>query len=229
LSCIVIIALKGIIWQIGQFFEFKKQSAIDAGVWLITFLTVVIFNIKIGLLVGFTASTIVLFVRSLWTHVSVSGLVPNTDLYLDIYHYERAVEIPGLKIFRFCGSINFATKASFVHKLKETLNINITKELKNLQDNKQEQKSEIDFQNLIIDFSSLTYLDATGLNSMLVPLINDLNKLNVKVLLAGCHNHIVLVLKKHQFPQEILYPTVHDAVRFLKLSSSQNFNIVLND
>jgi MFS superfamily sulfate permease-like transporter len=87
--------------QIGQFFKFKKQSAIDGGVWLITFLTVLIFNIKNGLLVGFTASTIVLFVRSLWSHVALLGIVPNTDLYLNMNYYGRAVEIPRLKIFRF--------------------------------------------------------------------------------------------------------------------------------
>ncbi len=120
----------------------------------------------------------------------------------------------------FSGNLNFATKASFIHKLSETLNVNITKELKYLA-RQQENKSKIDFQNLIIDFSSLTYIDATALNSMLVPLINDLNKLNVKVLLAGCHDHIVETFRKYQFPQEILYPTVHDAVRHLHIDLSQ--------
>ncbi len=100
-SIIVVIASNGIILQTRNFFEFQRQRFIDKGIWILTFLTVVVVNIDIGLLAGFTASTIVLFVRSLWTHVSLSGIVPNTDLYLDINHYDSAVEIPGLKIFRF--------------------------------------------------------------------------------------------------------------------------------
>jgi MFS superfamily sulfate permease-like transporter len=97
----VVVALKGMLWQIGHFFEFKKQSIIDGSVWLTTFLAVVIINIDVGLLVGFAVSTIFIFVRNMRPYVTLLGLVPNTDLYLDINHYGKAVEIPGLKIFRY--------------------------------------------------------------------------------------------------------------------------------
>lgn len=66
-----------------------------------TFLTVVIVNIDIGLLVGIVLAVIAIFVKSMRPYVTLLGVVPNTDLYLDINHYDKAVEVPGLKIFRY--------------------------------------------------------------------------------------------------------------------------------
>lgn len=46
---------------------------------------------------------------------------------------------------------------------------------------KQENKSKINFKYLVIDFTSLTYIDASSVNSMLSPLIKDFSKLKIEV------------------------------------------------
>jgi solute carrier family 26 protein len=101
LASVVVVALKGMLWQVAQFFKFKKQSVSDGCIWLATFLAVVIINIDIGLLVGVCLSIVCIFVKSMRPYVTLLGVVPNTDLYLDINHYDKAVEVPGLKIFRY--------------------------------------------------------------------------------------------------------------------------------
>lgn len=59
--------------QVLQVKQFWKMSHLDAIVWLVTFLTVVIFSIDIGLLVGIMLSLACIFIR---------GMKPYTCNYL---------------------------------------------------------------------------------------------------------------------------------------------------
>lgn len=63
LSCIIIVALKGILVQIKDFYLNWRLSKLDALVWLTTFLSVFIFGITYGLVVGIIASLFMIFFR----------------------------------------------------------------------------------------------------------------------------------------------------------------------
>lgn len=78
--------------QVKQFVEFWKVSRLDAAVWLVTFLSVVIFAIDIGLLVGIVLSLACIFIRGMKPYTCLLGHIPKTDLYLDIKRY-RAVSV----------------------------------------------------------------------------------------------------------------------------------------
>lgn len=64
LSCIIIVALKGILIQVRDLYENWLSSKLNAFVWVITFGSVFALGITYGLVVGITASTFILLFRS---------------------------------------------------------------------------------------------------------------------------------------------------------------------
>jgi solute carrier family 26, other len=112
-------------------------------------------------------------------------------MYLDASRYKKAMEIPNLKIFHYCGSLNFASRNSFKNELLQLLDLNLIKEIKRL--NKMmassdyaEQKKYIGpaIKCLIIDFSALSYIDPSGVTSLKL-LIKDFNTLGISVFVGG--------------------------------------------
>lgn len=96
LASVVVVALKGMLMQTKEFFTFWKLSRLDAGVWMVTFLTVVIFSIDIGLLVGIILSLACIFIRGMKPYTCLLGHIPKTDLYLDINRYKAVSKSRGL-------------------------------------------------------------------------------------------------------------------------------------
>lgn len=204
--------------QVTEFPRFKKKSQMDGFVWLATFLTVVIVSIDIGLLVGIIFSIMSILCNSLQAHICILGNIPNTDLFLDIARFEKAIEIPFVKIFHYSGSINFATKASFRNRLCSLLGINLLKELKHAgirstNSNGKTFITNINFKHLVLDFSALSFIDPSSVN-MLTTLIKDFNKLSVNVSIVGCSTNIYEILLRNEFDFiTILYPTIPDAIQ----------------
>lgn len=88
LASIIVVALKGMLMQVKDFFKFWKISRLDAVVWMATFLAVVIVSIDVGLVVGIAFSLASIFIRGMKPYICLLGHVPNTDLYLDIKRYK---------------------------------------------------------------------------------------------------------------------------------------------
>lgn len=203
--------------QVTEFPRFKQKSKMDGFVWMVTFLAVVVVAIDIGLLVGIVLSILCIFINSLKAHICLLGNIPDTDIYLDVERFEKAVEIPRKKIFHYSGGINFATKASFRNRLCNKLGINLLKELKHVDGQYTKEKSkkftsDLNFEHLIVDFSALSFIDPSSVN-MLECLIKDFIKLNVKFSIAGCSTKIYEVLTESGFSfMNLLYPTIQDAI-----------------
>lgn len=205
--------------KVFDFSRFKKRSKIDAAIWAITFLTVVIVAIDIGLLVGIVLSVLSILYTSLKPHIFILGHVPNTDFYLNAEKFEKSIEIPHIKMFHYGGSLNFATKTMFKNRLCKKLGINLVQELKkakNIQNGNGKQKQIIsnwNFHYLIIDFSALTYIDTSSISALTV-IIKNFADLNIKIAIAGCSSKIYDALIKNEFSfMDLLYPTIHDAVQ----------------
>lgn len=209
--------------QLGDFERFRKKSGIDAFVWMVTFLSVVIFSIDIGLLIGLLMSILCIFCSGIKAHFSILGHLLHSDLYLDIESFQRAIEIPFVKIVRYSGSINYATKACFKNKLCDKLCINLIRELRYREDHLEDNLnisskncsnflSNLNFKHLVIDFNALTIIDASSI-AMLEELIKDFNKLNVKVSLICFSTRIIEIFMRNEFTMmKNIYPTIHDAI-----------------
>ncbi|XP_044259438.1 pendrin-like isoform X2 [Tribolium madens] len=235
LASVIVVALKGMVWQIKQLFRFWKMSKMDALVWLATFLTVVFVSIEIGLLTGVVMSLATIFVLSLKPYTCLLGSVPSTDLYININRYKRAVEIPGIKIFQYCGGINFATRNIFRSELLRLVEINPQKELeyrkkmtkygdeidvkefesRNEKIAKLQRKINRELKCLILDFSSLSHLDPSGA-SMLQVVTESFQKIDIPVYIAACPEPIYEMIHKcgliNHKSSIRTFPTVHDAV-----------------
>ncbi|XP_068210829.1 prestin-like isoform X2 [Palaemon carinicauda] len=117
LSSIIVVALKGMFLQFNELKNIWKESRIDASIWIVSFLGVVIIDIDFGLMLGVIMSLLVLLFRSQKPNIARLGRVPNTDLYLDIHKYSVAVEVPSIFIFQFTGPLHFANSEYFRQSL----------------------------------------------------------------------------------------------------------------
>ncbi|CAH2093415.1 unnamed protein product [Euphydryas editha] len=226
LASIIAVSLKGMFMQVKELAKFWKLSKLDAVVWLVTFLTTVLINIDIGLGAGLLASVATLFCRSQKPYTCLLGRVLDTDLYLDIKRYRAAEEIPGIKIFHYCGGLNFASKNLF----RATLFRKIGYLNQQDDDDSHLTKSESfewdsnirnKVQCVIIDATALSYVDAPGIKS-LVAAQSELVANDVTVLLAGANGPVLEMIERYNsLESEQLqldtFPTVHDAVVFYKM------------
>ncbi|XP_065082354.1 prestin-like [Ochlerotatus camptorhynchus] len=232
LAGIIVVSLKGLLMQLAHFRQFWRLSTVDAIVWMGTFLTVVLVAIDIGLLVGMVLSICSIIFRGMKPYTCLMENVPNTDLYLDVNHYKGTIDISEVKIFRFCGSMNFVTKAGFRASLCEALKLNLTKEIK--KSKRKDYKKQFSFRFLVLDFTALSSIDRSAV-SALKALITEFGKLSVKVLVAGSscpvYERMVrcnLVGSEDHLNCKI-FPTVHDAVLWARetlANDSVNLNIV---
>ncbi|XP_060524163.1 prestin-like isoform X2 [Cylas formicarius] len=235
LASVIVVALKGMLLQTLDFLKFWKLSRIDALVWATTFLSVVFIGIDIGLGIGIAMSLFTIFVLSFRPYTCLLGEVPNTDFYLDITRYKGAKEIKGMKIFHYSGGLNFATKSIFKADLIRLVGVNPQKEViyraklaKYLDRAEEKSKKSLstklervqhkvntDLRCLILDFSSVSYIDPSGV-TMLKSIIESFMKLSVPVYIAGSKEHVYEMLTKcdPEYCKNLgfrLFPTVYDA------------------
>lgn len=170
--------------QVKQFFTFWRLSKIDAFIWLGTFLTVVIVSIDIGLLVGIVLSLGSIFLRSMQPYSCLLGNIPNTDLYLDIKRYQSAIEVPGIKIFHFGGCLNFCSRNIFRNALFNKLNLDMAREQKQLKKANLTKYEGLEYEFVVLDFSGTAYIDPSAV-TMLKTLVNEFQKINVTLFIAG--------------------------------------------
>lgn len=101
LASVIVVALKGMFVQVKDFTSVLKISPLDAVVWMITFLSVVVIDIDIGLVLGTMASVSVLIYRGHRPYAAVLGHLPGTELCVDLSLFPTAVEFQNTKIFRW--------------------------------------------------------------------------------------------------------------------------------
>ncbi|KFB34784.1 Slc26a5 [Anopheles sinensis] len=221
LSGIIVVSLKGLLMQVTQVKSFWQQSYIDGLVWILTFLSVVLFAIDIGLLVGIVLSVCCIFFRALKPYTCLLGNVPYTDIYLDVNRYDGLIQHAGLKIFHYCGALNFASRAAFKTTLCETLGINLTEEIKRRKDPDCKPSAELSFKYIILDFSSLSSIDPSAIVTFKA-MVREFEVLDIQIILAGCQPPVFETMHKCGLIGDLDKPfcrvflTVHDAVQFAR-------------
>ncbi|GJQ74245.1 hypothetical protein Trydic_g19149 [Trypoxylus dichotomus] len=242
LASVIVVALKGMFLQIRDFWKFWKLSKMDAAIWMVTFVGVVVISIDIGLLVGVIMSLVTIFLLGMKPYTCLLGSVPHTDLYVDIKRYKGAGEVSGLKIFHYQGGINFASRNYFKSELYKLINLDPQKELifrkklnkiadmesqtkspTTIAELKQKQeklqcKSNTSIRCLILDFSALSYVDPAGV-SMLKSIEHYFKQLDIPIYIAGCSAPVYEMMIKCELVDLKKYtfrifPAIHDAVQY---------------
>lgn len=121
LSCIIIIALKGVLMQCRDLSETWRLSKLDASTWLITFWAVIAFGVTYGLVIGIISSLLTIFVRILTPNYTILGQLPGTDIYVDKSAFEDCEEIEQVRIFRFNSPLCYMNRTMFRARVESAL------------------------------------------------------------------------------------------------------------
>jgi MFS superfamily sulfate permease-like transporter len=117
LASIILVALKGMFCHFRDMVEAWKLSKLDAAIWVVVFLSTVLFDVDLGLLIGIGFSLLIVLVRAHRPSVRMLGQLGDTDIYEDVLKYKAALEAPGVKIFQFGGPLYFANREYFKEEM----------------------------------------------------------------------------------------------------------------
>jgi len=111
------------------------------------------------------------FLKKKRARVSVIGKIPGTNIFECIDACEDAKEFDNIKIIRYEESLFYANVENFKYKVMKLTKINPDSELKKMAHAKKIGKSiepsSYDIKHIIIDCSSLNYIDSQGINTIL--------------------------------------------------------------
>ncbi|XP_029346842.1 solute carrier family 26 member 10 isoform X2 [Acyrthosiphon pisum] len=213
LASITIVALKDILLQVRDVVRVWRTSKADAAIWIATYATVVLVEIDVGLLAGVIVSLFFVFSRGIGTGVVVLGRIPDTDLYVDMDRYRRAVEVPRVRIVHYSGSLNVTNRNVFREKVHGvlsrydgqlapiTISINSGKE------------TVVRAQCVVFDLSGMHYVDSSGL-TMFARLVDQLNEAGLLVYVAAVSGNVYDCMRARQLGSVQFFPSVHDAVEY---------------
>ncbi|XP_034481692.1 sulfate anion transporter 1 [Drosophila innubila] len=233
LAGVIIVALKPMFMQVKELKKFSKQGKLEMFTWIFTFLCVVLIDIDIGLLIGVCVSLLALYIKGLKPYSCLLGYMPEAPgIYMDMNQHRNVMQVPETRIFRYCGSLNFATSLFFRRALNET--VGLDKNSKSSRSPKakptyaqvsqnggnaikgQFMESADSFQFLILDFTMLGHIDVAGC-STLSDISKELKARGARMLLASpvdrVYDTLVHSMALSEGPFEI-FPTLHDAVEY---------------
>ncbi|XP_066520918.1 solute carrier family 26 member 6, like 1 [Hoplias malabaricus] len=127
LSAIVFVNLKGMFKQYADIVSLWKSSKIDLLVWIVTWVSTVLFNLDMGLGASISFALLTVILRTQRPRYSVLGHLPGTELYLDMETHTEVREVPGITIFRSSATVYFANAELYLEALKQKSGLDITK------------------------------------------------------------------------------------------------------
>ncbi|XP_060791043.1 sulfate anion transporter 1 [Neoarius graeffei] len=249
LACIIIVSLKGALRKFRDFPRLWRLSKIDAVVWMVTMCSSALISIEIGLVIGVVFSMMCVLVQTQHPKASLMGQIENTNHYEDMSDYDHLVIIPKVKIFRFQAPLYYANKDFFLKSLFKAVGLEplleksrrkeIEKKAK-IRTAKQTDKendvslslvaSEIDFHTIILDCSSVPFIDTTGINT-LKGLKKEYKELDVNVILACCNTTVIDSLRRGSFfgsddkeMDTLSFHNLHSAVSFATRDTAASVN-----
>ena len=186
-------------------------------VWITTFLSVVIIDIDVGLFAGVLVSLVVLYIKGWKSFYCLLGVVPNTDLYVDLNTHKSAIAVPHVKIFRYCGSINFASRGSFKKNLFDNIGVDhrVIRRA-SMCETVHESRELQGMRTLILDLSGVAHLDNSGCQTF-SEIKAEMKILDVKFLLAAPNDCVYDAILHSATLGEAtfqVFSSLHDAVLY---------------
>ncbi|CAF2212471.1 unnamed protein product [Rotaria magnacalcarata] len=229
LASIIVVALKGLLLQMKDFYTIGRVTKLEAVVWLMTFLSTVILDVDYGLFVGIIVSLFVVILRQFRPRTTILGQYDRSNAYKKARRFSNAFEIPHVKIFRFESAIIYFNADFFRESLLDSIGIDL-KTGQQRKNNPQESNDMcISFRSIthiIIDCSSINQIDYSG-GKIFIQALKELNGCQYKVYLCQLRYYNYDVLQKLQMDKEcsvIVTATLHDAVHDIQDDLRENHN-----
>eukprot|EP00922_Rhytidocystis_sp_ex-Travisia-forbesii_P011008 GHVS01016134.1.p1 GENE.GHVS01016134.1~~GHVS01016134.1.p1 ORF type:complete len:1340 (+),score=271.31 GHVS01016134.1:67-4086(+) len=172
----------------------------DAVLWVVAFAVTVVFGAMEGIIVSVVLSVLWILKKTARPSTAVLGRLPTTRVYRNVKRFPMATQVPGVRIFRFDASLNFANADFFESKVKQ-LDLAVIRLL-------------------VIDASSINGLDITSIR-MLARLSHFFESRRIKLLFANWKGPMRDFLECAGFyetvvPPEHCFLCLHDAVVWAK-------------
>ena len=233
LASIILASLKGVIQKIQDFKKFWDRSRWDGFVWMATFLSTVLIDVDMGLIVGIGASMMAVMVRGCIPKVVVLQQNPNGEAWLDRRTYRTK---DGPKVMQVSGPINFLTSPvlglqinrEFIKSDGSILNsAELTQvvatsgdandsgilDVNNLDTDNTSNDGNKD---IVLDLTQVPFIDVAGAKTI-QRVAEQIMKGGGKMAISGANHTVVMVLEKANVMENIeamMYPTYMDAVAF---------------
>lgn len=220
LASIIVVALKSMFLLIFRMTEMWPLSKMDAMIWIVTALGVVLIDVSYGLILGVLFGICVLIYKGQHPKMMRMGQVPNSDVYVESSFHERAVELENIIVVRVDGPLHFANRENFKENLIKISKINLkagkkvsTNDEMNLANNVLKQPKY-----LVLDCQGMGNMDALGAK-FLVKLRTLFEGAGVTLCLASLSDEATRVLDimgaLDEFKEEYIFYTAHDAITIL--------------
>ncbi len=84
-----------------------------------------VLTIAYGIYIGVVCSLLLLIYKSQRPKTYILGTINKTDIYVPINKFSDVQEIKGIKIFQFCGPLNFFDIEFFNNELESKTGVNV--------------------------------------------------------------------------------------------------------
>ncbi|TMS16792.1 Prestin [Larimichthys crocea] len=223
LACINVTSLRQMFLQFQDLPELWRISKIDFMVWVVTWLSVVVLNVDLGLAIGVVFSMMTVICRTQRASCSVLGRASNTEIYRPLENHSKCYEVPGVKILTYNGPIYYGNRNFFREEMSRLLGLtpekirSREKARKALEKREREasvntveggiantsfsseneffksETSESNVQAVLIDCSSVIFVDVAGAR-LFIQMCTECQKVGVHVYLANCNESILKIL-----------------------------------
>ncbi|CAG9861408.1 unnamed protein product [Phyllotreta striolata] len=227
LASIIVVALTEMLLKVRLVKKYWLLSRWEGIIWSVTFLVTFIFHISGGLIAGVLTSLLVMGLQCYTPNNAILGVIPSTDLYLDIDKYKTARELAGIKIFRSSGVLNFSVIQSYKKALFKKTGLDPHREfIRMVREHRDLQEDFLQLNFVVLDFSNITFIDRNAVE-FLATLSRDYSRVNIELVIGGCSEPIYSTIARVYRVEKrendlIIFPTLHDAVLYAETSSNKN-------
>jgi sulfate permease, SulP family len=177
IASLIIVAVVNMV-NVAELQRIGSLDRIEFSIAIVTLLSVLIFGILLGVIIGTGLSLIALMYKIAFPHTAILGRVPGTEIFGDIERKPMKDQVPGVLIFRVDSPMLFANAVT----VKEQLNLHID-----------EQVPAVKL--VILDLYSSPLLDVTAAD-MIRDLITDLSERSIQLRLANTTGQVRDLLRK---------------------------------
>ncbi|CAI2353890.1 unnamed protein product [Caenorhabditis sp. 36 PRJEB53466] len=107
LSAIIIVALKSMLWKLGDLKELWRLSKIDCWIWIVAFVGTVLIDVSEGLIIAIFFALFTTILREQYPKWHLLANVKDTDEFRSTQQYQEAIFYKGICIFRFDAPLLF--------------------------------------------------------------------------------------------------------------------------
>lgn len=197
LASIVLVAIRGLV-DIKEFRRLFKVNRFDFVIAVTALLSVLIFGILQGVIIGSLASLLLIIRAVSSPHVAFLGRIPGTNRYTDIKRHPDNELIPGLLLFRVEATLVYFNVSNVYNTVMAKV-----------------AESESTLKTVILDLSSSATIDSSGAR-LIKRLYQTLETRGISFKVAEAHSSVRDILRtekiEHLLGHVSRRDTLHDVV-----------------